>query len=110
MKTQSLIAALILTTALSACATHDVHSPSVALQGKCDQKFNYSIQSTRFDETAQQISHATGCFIQTDLSKTADIQTQPVQGEFSPREAIQKAITGTSLKIVQQSANLIVIQ
>ncbi|WP_130803815.1 hypothetical protein [Acinetobacter ihumii] len=110
MRVQTLITALIFPFALTACATQNVHSPLATAQGKCDQKLNYSIPSTRFDEAAQQIAHATGCFIESDLSKTAVIHTQPVQGQLSPREAIQDAIKGTSLKIIQQDKNRIVIE
>ena len=110
MKTQPLIVALIMTLSVTACATHRVDPASKAAQGKCDQKFNYAIQSTRYDETAQQIAHATGCFIESDLSQTAAIQTQPVQGQLTPREAVQQAIKGSSLKIVQQDADRIVIR
>lgn len=91
---------------LSACAGIG-HSSKVNLNGACDKKFDYDINFNRFDETAQQIAHATGCFIETDTSITGSVKPNSVKGHFSPREAVVLAVKGTSLKIVKQEDNLI---
>lgn len=80
------------------------------LHGKCDVVQTYDIDFQRFDEAAQQIAHATGCFIQSNLGRTGAIKPQPVQGRYSPRQAIAKAIEGTGLKIITQQPDVITVE
>ncbi|WPC76881.1 hypothetical protein [Vibrio porteresiae] len=77
------------------------------LSGACDRIAQYDFAFPRFDETAQQLAHATGCFIETDLSQTAAIGVNPVKGQMSIRQALAVAIKDTPLKIVKQEPNLI---
>ena len=54
---------------ISCSASQDVHVP----EGKCDAIADYDISFSRFDETAQQLPHGTGCFIRADLSRTSRV-------------------------------------
>lgn len=101
---------LFLVLFLSACSTFPTRFQPDVDVAKCDQKLNYSIESNRFDETAQQIAHATGCFIQTDLTQTGAIRVQPIKGYMSPRQAIAQSIQDTPLKIVKNEPNQIVVK
>ncbi|MCI4185427.1 hypothetical protein MRO89_05525 [Dickeya dianthicola] len=77
--------------------------------GKCDKVGSYDIRFDRFDETAQQIAHATGCGIITDNS-TAAVRPHPVVGTMTIRQAVQMAITGTRLRITHQDAESITVE
>ncbi|MCA7000506.1 hypothetical protein [Dickeya solani] len=79
------------------------------LYGKCDKIGTYNIRFDRFDETAQQIAHATGCGIITDNS-TAAVRPHPVVGTMTIRQAVQMAITGTRLRITHQDAESITVE
>lgn len=94
---------------LVACAS-DRAITSPHPDGACDKKLDYNINFNRFDEVAQQIAHGTGCFIETNTSVTGAIKPNPVQGNFTPREAVKLAIQGTSLKIAKQAPNLIKVE
>ncbi|MBT1429690.1 hypothetical protein [Dickeya dianthicola] len=77
--------------------------------GQCDKVGSYDIRFDRFDETAQQIAHATGCGIITDNS-TAAVRPHPVVGTMTIRQAVQMAITGTRLRITHQDAESITVE
>ncbi len=77
--------------------------------GKCDTIGDYNIRFDRFDETAQQIAHATGCGIITDNSTSA-VRPHPVVGIMTMRQAVQMAITGTRLRITHQDAESITVE
>ena len=50
------------------------NAPAAATpKGACDKPAAHPIPPQRFDETAQQLAHATGCFIETDLSRTESV-------------------------------------
>lgn len=86
-------------------------SPNVQVpQGKCDAIANYDIHFSRFDETAQQLAHGTGCFISTDLSRTAAVRVNPVKGRMTIREALDTAIAGTGLKVTERQADSITVR
>lgn len=70
----------------------------------------YDIPAQRFDETAQTLCHATGCFIETDLSKTGSTKVNAVKGKISIIEAVKMAIKGTNLEITEQTPNKIKIE
>ncbi|WP_068718745.1 STN domain-containing protein [Vibrio tritonius] len=94
---------------LSGCSLFHASSESQIpeLSGACDKVAQYNIDFVRFDETAQQLAHATGCFVETDLSETAAVAVNPVRGRMSIRQALAMAIANTPLKIVKQEPNLI---
>lgn len=102
------IVALASLTLLTACASSS--GPDQSEQGACDQRANYNIQFQRFDETAQQLAHATGCFIHADLKHDGDVKVNPVQGHLSIREALEMAIQDTRLHVVAQSADSITVE
>lgn len=103
---KKLIVLSLIALSLSACVeSKNIHK--VKYNGKCDKKLNYDIDFDRFDETAQQIAHATGCGIETDLSVTGSVIPNPVKGNLTPREAVTIAIKGTNLKISKQENDLI---
>lgn len=86
-------------------------SPDVDVpQGKCDAIADYDINYSRFDETAQQLAHGTGCFISTDLSRTAPVRVNPVKGRMTIREALHIAIAGTALKVTEQQADSMAVR
>ena len=70
----------------------------------------YDIPAQRFDETAQTLCHATGCFIETDLEKTGSIHVNSIKGRMSILEAVQTAIKGTDLIITKQTPNELTIK
>ncbi|MDW6005080.1 hypothetical protein [Vibrio mangrovi] len=79
------------------------------LGGNCDKIASYNIDFKRFDEVAQQLVHATGCMIETDLSKYGHIQPHRIRGTMSIRQALRIAIQGTPLKIIHEEKNKITI-
>ena len=70
----------------------------------------YAIPAQRFDETAQALAHASGCFIESDLEKTGSVQVNAINGKMSIRDALLTAIAGTDLKITEESADHIKIE
>jgi len=70
----------------------------------------YDIPAQRFDETIQSLAHATGCFIEADLTKTGAVQVNAVNGKMSIRDAILTAIEGTSLKITEETETRIKVE
>lgn len=70
----------------------------------------YDIPAQRFDETAQQLVHATGCFIESDLSKTGGVRVNPVRGRMSLLEAVSTAIEGTGLRITEERGDRIKVE
>ncbi|NKI75386.1 hypothetical protein Dpoa2040_002676 [Dickeya sp. CFBP 2040] len=78
--------------------------------GKCDNPGTYHMYFNRFDETAQQLAHATGCVIITDTSKTGSVRPNPVVGTLTIRQAVQTAIAGTRLRVTHQDGNSITVE
>ena len=91
---------------ISCSASPDVHVP----RGKCDAIANYDISFSRFDETAQQLAHGTGCFISTDLNRTAAVRVNPVKGRMTIRDALRTALAGTGLKVTEQQPDSITVR
>ncbi|WIX31657.1 STN domain-containing protein [Salinicola sp. JS01] len=81
-----------------------------AAKGACDKPAAHPIPAQRFDETAQQLAHATGCFIETDLSRTAAVPVNAVTGAMSIRQALETALAGTPLEIVAQTPDRITVR
>lgn len=94
----------------AACTSCSPSSSGHISPGKCDIEGTYHVNLPRFDETAQQLAHASGCFIETDLSRTGAVHVNPVQGTMTLREAVSDAIIGTSLKIVAQKPDSITVE
>lgn len=81
-----------------------------SVPGKCDAPRDYEAPAQRFDERAQDLAHATGCFIETDMSETGAVQVPAVKGTFTIREAIAKSIVGARLKIARNEPDLIAVE
>ena len=84
---------------------------STAAHGKCDAMpdHDYDMPAARFDETAQQLAHATGCGIVYDDQSLSPLQVNAVKGRISIRQAIHQAIDGTALQVKQETANTITV-
>ncbi|GHB27494.1 STN domain-containing protein [Salinicola rhizosphaerae] len=98
--------------ALASCGgerTSD-EAPAPSAKGKCDVLMNYDIAFDRFDETAQQVAHATGCFIHAELGEVGAIKPNPVKGRLTPRQALAAAIRGTPLHITEQNPDSITVK
>ncbi len=67
-------------------------------------------QFSRFDETAQQLAHGTGCFIRMDLSRTAPVRVNPFKGRMTIRDALCTALAGAGLKVTEQQADSITVR
>ncbi|EKT0318345.1 hypothetical protein QDF68_001051 [Klebsiella pneumoniae] len=91
---------------ISCSASQDVHVP----EGKCDAIADYDISFSRFDETAQQLPHGTGCFIRADLSRMSRVSVNPVKGRMTIREALHTALAGTVLKVTEQQADSMTVR
>lgn len=78
--------------------------------GKCDVQVVYNLPAQRFDETAQAIAHATGCYIRYTDKKLMNLPVQPVRGRLTRRQALRVALRGTSLRIVRETPNLMEVK
>ena len=78
--------------------------------GKCDIQTTYNLPAQRFDETAQAIAHATGCFVRYTDKKLMSVPVQPVRGRLTRRQALRVALRGTSLRIVRETPNLMEVK
>ncbi|WP_353979521.1 STN domain-containing protein [Salinicola endophyticus] len=85
-------------------------APAATSKGACDKPAAHPIPAQRFDETAQQLAHATGCFIETDLSRTEAVPVNAVTGAMSIRQALETALAGTPLEIVAQTPDRITVR
>lgn len=86
-------------------------SASATMHGKCDAMpdHGYDLPAARFDETAQQLAHATGCGIVYDDPSLSPLQVNAVKGRISIRRAIHQAIDGSALQVTQESADTIAV-
>ncbi|RKF23192.1 hypothetical protein D6851_01540 [Altericroceibacterium spongiae] len=99
------------TLTLAACSANTGLEQSVTdMGGKCDAVMTYDIDFDRFDETAQQIAHGTGCHITADLADLGAVEPQPVKGVMTPRAALAEAIKGTRIAVVEQKPDEIVVK
>lgn len=88
-------------------------SPALIEHRSCNDRYDYHLSNqdfSRFDEMAQQLAHASGCFIRTDLAKTGDVKVHSVEGKMSILEAIKTAIAGTRLQVVHHTPKTITIE
>lgn len=86
-------------------------SAPAATQGKCDATpdHDYDLPPARFDETAQQLAHATGCGIVYGDPSLSPLQVNAVKGRISIRQAIRQAIDGTALQVTQETPDTIAV-
>ncbi|WP_255423888.1 STN domain-containing protein [Xanthomonas sp. SI] len=70
---------------------------------------DYDMPAARFDETAQQLAHATGCGIVYDDQSLSPVQVNAVKGRISIRQAIHQAIDGTAIRVKQETADTIAV-
>lgn len=90
--------------------TDTVQPADTVTTGACDKNEQYDLDFQRFDEVAQQLAHASGCFIKVDnLSELGGIKPNPVKGEMSIRQAVRTAIEGTGLQVISEDENTIKI-
>jgi hypothetical protein len=84
---------------------------TAAANGKCDAMpdHDYDMPAARFDETAQQLAHATGCGIVYDDVSLSPLQVKAVKGRISIRQAIHQAIDGTAIQVKQETADRIIV-
>ncbi|HXV29002.1 MAG TPA: hypothetical protein VD840_01595 [Sinorhizobium sp.] len=111
---RNIVAMCIGVSLLAACsntATDARKADASTAAGRCDTVLDYDIDFDRFDETAQQIAHATGCFIEIEnMTAIASVKPNPVKGRMTPREALSAAIKGTSLIITRNEPDLIGVE
>lgn len=90
-------------------AQHPVQKQPIKVRikmGRCDMQVTYNLPAQRFDETAQAIAHATGCFIRYTDQSLVNVPVQPVRGRLTRRQALRVALRGTALRIVRETPNL----
>lgn len=69
----------------------------------------YSFRDWRFDETAQALAHASGCFIRyTDKDLNA-LKIAPVEGRMSIRDAVARALEGSAYAVESATETEIVV-
>jgi hypothetical protein len=74
--------------------------------GRCDKQVLYNLPAQRFDQTAQAIARATGCYIRYPDKSLVNVPVQPVRGRLTRRQALRVALRGTPLRIVRETPNL----
>ena len=63
----------------------------------------------RFDEAAQALAHATGCFIRYDDQNLSALKIAPVEGRMSIRDAVQKSLEGSAYAVTSATDSEIVV-
>jgi|GEM_PF-987186 Secretin and TonB N terminus short domain. len=112
--------ALALTAALAGCSATPTApsdrasgsaSATMAATGKCDALPDqaYALPAGRFDETAQQLAHATGCMVVYRDPALAPLQVNAVKGRISIRQALHQALDGTALRIAQENPDTLTV-
>nr|WP_297612839.1 STN domain-containing protein [uncultured Sutterella sp.] len=69
----------------------------------------YSLKDMRFDEAAQALAHATGCFIRYDDQNLSALKIAPVEGRMSIRDAVQKSLEGSAYAVTSATDSEIVV-
>lgn len=69
----------------------------------------YSLKDMRFDEAAQALAHATGCFISYDDQNLSALRIAPVEGRMSIRDAVQKSLEGSAYAVTSATDSEIVV-
>lgn len=84
--------------------------------GPCDAIGEYDIPVQRFDETMQQLAHATGCnirFVKEQQLGDAHLLSLPVaavRGRMSLRQACLTALKGSAFELVREKDNTLYIK
>lgn len=86
--------------------TQPVKTRTRIKMGRCDGQVTYNLPAQRFDETAQAIARATGCFIRYTDQSLVNVPVQPVRGRLTRRQALRVALRGTALRIVRETPDL----
>ena len=69
----------------------------------------YSFKDWRFDETAQALAHASGCFISIEDREVYAQKISLVEGRMSIRDAVAQALKGTAFEIKEATNDHIVV-
>ena len=69
----------------------------------------YSFKDWRFDETAQALAHASGCFISIEDREVYAQKISLVDGRMSIRDAVAQALKGTAFEIKEATNDHIVV-
>lgn len=69
----------------------------------------YSFKDRRFDETAQALAHASGCFIRYTDRELAALRIAPVEGRMSIRDAVAKALEGLPYEVASATDAEVVV-
>lgn len=91
--------------------------PAIKLS-PCDKLGDYDIPAQRFDETMQQIAHATGCGINavdgnSSPATAARLSAMPVgavRGHLTVRQACLMAIKGSAFEYVEEKDNVLYVR
>lgn len=60
---------------------------------------DFDLAFDRFDEAAQVLADASGCFIHVDDLRAATLRPNPASGRMSRREALEQLMAGTPLRV-----------
>lgn len=100
---------ILIVLALAGCQSDSSFSATASPEvSPCNRLRPVDLPAERFDETAQALAHASGCFIKTDLADTGAVQVAAVSGHLSIAAALARAIAPTRLQISQNGDTLIV--
>lgn len=108
MRRTLILAPILFCAVLTACQSDSSISSSSPEISPCNRLRDVDLPAQRFDETAQALAHASGCFIKTDLADTGSIQVAAVSGHLSIAAALSRALAPTKLQVVQNGDTLIV--
>lgn len=92
------LAGALLLLSLTACGDKTPTTDTAAPTDACSVSSDYQINFQRMDETLQQIGHGSGCFIEADIKAIGALHPNPVQGHFTVKQAVDKAIAGSGLQ------------
>lgn len=83
---------------------------------KCDMMGDYNIPAQRYDETMQQITHATSCGIfdghmnQSESNFLSAVVVSPVRGHMSVRDAMLMALKGSRFEVVREEEDTLYVR
>lgn len=69
----------------------------------------YDFEGWRFDETAQALAHASGCFIRVEDATVLSQPIAPVKGLMSINDAVKAALAGSSYEVKSATDTEIVV-
>lgn len=83
---------------------------------KCDVMGDYTIPAQRYDETMQQITHATRCGLnnghmnQSESDFLSAVVVSPVHGHVSVRDAMLMALKGSRFEVVREEKDTLYVR